>query len=131
MTADATKLKFFTAYEKVLHNGIYVRRDIAVKAIEDAVLLIDYDTDDRAEYILNKAIETIDKNEKKVSNKKFYTRDEISKEFNLLSEKDKIEIMWDVLDVKDLYNGRSHFSCLALAMGYEEDNDTYFKKTLN
>ena len=87
----------------------------------------DIDTDE----IIDKIIKIASN---KDSGKKFYTRDEIFKEFNSLSEKDKLEIMWVALDVKDLYNGRTHFSCIALAMGYDNNecaDNTYFKTIKN
>lgn len=59
---------------------------------------------------------------------KYYTLDEIKKEF--ATKKDKVSILWDALDYMQSYNGRSRWYCVALAMGYENTeggNDTYTK----
>ena len=66
---------------------------------------------------------------KKVKN---YTNEHIQNEFNSLTKDKKIEVLYKALDFMQMYNGRSRFLCIAMAMGYENsegDSDTYVKKT--
>ena len=61
---------------------------------------------------------------------KNYTSEHISKEFNNLTKDKKIEVLYEALNFMQMYNGRSRFLCIAMAMGYdnwEGDSDTYVK----
>lgn len=50
---------------------------------------------------------------------KNYTSEEISKEYEALSLKEKNEVLYEAIDHMQSYNGRSRFYCIAMAMGYE------------
>lgn len=66
-----------------------------------------------------------------MSNKKYYTSDHISEEYESLSDKKKIGILHSALDYMQQYNGRSTFYCIALALGYENiegERNTYTKR---
>lgn len=61
----------------------------------------------------------------------YYTREQIAKEFEKLSNPKKAEVLFSAIDYALQHNGRSKFLCIAMAMGYdnyEGENDTYFKK---
>ena len=61
----------------------------------------------------------------------YYSEDQIQEEFNSLPNHQKIEMLWEALDYMQQYNGRSRFTCLALAMGYENwegEHNTYTKR---
>lgn len=65
---------------------------------------------------------------------KYYTREHISKEFDKLTLKEKIKILYEALDAMQAYNGRSKFNCIAGALGYdnyEGEHNTYTKSELN
>lgn len=62
---------------------------------------------------------------------KYYTSEEISKKYALLSIKQKNDILYDAIDYMQQYNGRTRFLCIAMAMGYnndEGDNKSYYKR---
>ena len=62
---------------------------------------------------------------------KYYTSEEISKKYEALSLKEKNEVLYKAIDYMQIYNGRSRFLCIAMAMGYdnyEGDNKSYFKR---
>lgn len=62
---------------------------------------------------------------------KYYTSEEISKEYAKLTKDKKIAVLMDALDYMQQYNGRSKFLCIAMAMGYdnhEGDNISYYKR---
>lgn len=61
---------------------------------------------------------------------KHYTADQISDKYNKLSLNKKNEILYEAIDVMQQYNGRSRFDCIAIAMGYRNEegrHDTYYK----
>ncbi len=65
-----------------------------------------------------------------VGETKYYTREQISKEFDKLSKDKKIQVLYEAIDNMQTYNGRSRFLCIAMAMGYDNDeglSDTYTK----
>lgn len=56
--------------------------------------------------------------------------DEIMVSFYKKSAKIQTEILWAALDYMNQYNGRTKWLCVAMAMGYdnnEGENSTYFK----
>lgn len=60
---------------------------------------------------------------------KHYTTEEISKKYASMSLKEKNEVLYEAISYMQSYNGRSRFLCIALAMGYDSnDEDTYFKR---
>ena len=62
---------------------------------------------------------------------KYYTSEEISKKYDALSLKKKNEVLCEAIDYMQSYNCRSSFLCIAMAMGYENNegmNDTYTKR---
>lgn len=62
---------------------------------------------------------------------KYYTSEQISKEFEKLTKDKKINVLYDAIDYMQSYNGRSRFLCIAMAMGYdnfEGRSDTYTKR---
>ena len=63
--------------------------------------------------------------------KTYYSTDQIQEEFNRLPSHQKIEVLYEALDFMQRYNGRSRWTCIALAMGYENpegESGTYVKK---
>jgi hypothetical protein len=63
---------------------------------------------------------------------RYYYESEITGQFHKLSKKKQAEILWDALDYMQQYNGRSKFLCVAMAMGYvnnEGDHKSYYKPT--
>jgi hypothetical protein len=59
-----------------------------------------------------------------------YTSEHIQNQFNNLTKEEKIEVLYEALSFMQMYNGRSRFLCIAMAMGYdnsEGDYDTYKK----
>ena len=62
---------------------------------------------------------------------KYYTSEQISNEFEKLTNDKKISVLYDAIDYMQSYNGRSRFLCIAMAMGYdnyEGRSDTYTKR---
>lgn len=62
---------------------------------------------------------------------KFYTQQEIVGKFDRLSKDKKISILHSAIDYMAQYNGRSRILCIAMAMGYdnnEGDSKSYFKR---
>lgn len=62
---------------------------------------------------------------------KYYTSEEISKKYAALTLKEKNEVLYEAIDYMQSYNGRSRFLCIAMAMGYdndEGDDKSYFKR---
>lgn len=53
---------------------------------------------------------------------------EILIKFNALKARDKIQILWDAIDVMQQYNGRTKKQCVAIAMGYEETENGWMQK---
>ena len=51
----------------------------------------------------------------------------IEEEFN--KKRNKVEILFEALDIMQQYNGRSVWYCIALAMGYETDDGVNFYKS--
>ena len=51
--------------------------------------------------------------------KKLYTENYLELKFNKLKKDEKIDILYEALDYMQQYNGRSRFTCIAMAMGYE------------
>ena len=61
---------------------------------------------------------------------KYYTSADINKVYQALTKDKKIEILYEALDYMQQYNGRSKFLCVAMAMGYdnnEGEDTTYIK----
>ena len=61
---------------------------------------------------------------------KYYTSEDIQKEFSKLTKDKKIEVLYEAIDIMQSYNGRTRFLCIAIAMGYdnyEGENNTYTK----
>ena len=64
---------------------------------------------------------------------KYYTNTHINRQYNDLNPQQKIELLWEALDYMQAYNGRSKILCVAMALGYDNDEgetDTYFKRSL-
>lgn len=62
---------------------------------------------------------------------KYYTSEEISKQYNKMTKDEKIQVLDIAIDYMQQYNGRSKFLCIAMAMGYnnhEGDNKSYYKR---
>lgn len=62
---------------------------------------------------------------------KYYTSGHIHHEYNSLSPSHRIDTLWEALDYMQAYNGRSKILCIAMALGYdnnEGEDDTYFKR---
>ena len=62
---------------------------------------------------------------------KYYTSEEISKKYAVLSLKEKNKVLYEAIDYMQSYSGRSRFLCIAMAMGYgncEGDSKSYFKR---
>jgi len=62
---------------------------------------------------------------------KYYTSEQISKEYTALSKDKKIAVLYSAIDYMQQYNGRTRFLCIALAMGYdniEGKSNTYIKR---
>jgi hypothetical protein len=62
----------------------------------------------------------------------YYTAMQIDEEFDNLSCEDKISILYEALGHMQAWNGRGKFMCIALAMGYDNDEggrDTYYKQS--
>ena len=63
--------------------------------------------------------------------KTYYSTDQIHKEFINLPDHRKIEVLYEALGFMQQYNGRSRWTCITLAMGYENpegESGTYVKK---
>lgn len=74
---------------------------------------------------------TVDQSLKTIKMGKYYTSDEIHKQFDKLTKNQKINILYEAIDIMQSYNGRSRFYCIANAMGYENyegQPNSYFKK---
>jgi len=59
-----------------------------------------------------------------------YTSDDIRRQYEKLSSRKKVEILYEAIDYMQSYNGRSKILCIALAMGYENtegSSTTYVK----
>jgi hypothetical protein len=66
----------------------------------------------------------------KVKETKHFTMEEVRKEYNSLTLKEKNIILYNAINYMQGYNGRTRFKCIALAMGYDNskgENNTYFK----
>jgi hypothetical protein len=50
---------------------------------------------------------------------KYYTNNEILMEFNMLNDKQTVSVLYDALNYMEEYNGRSKFTCIAMALGYK------------
>jgi hypothetical protein len=50
---------------------------------------------------------------------------QIEAELSKKNNQEMYDLMWDALDNMQAYNGRSKFTCIAMAMGYEcyEENN--------
>ena len=62
---------------------------------------------------------------------KYYSSNELLMEFNSLNAKQTVSVLYDALDYMEQYNGRSKFTCIMMAMGYqntEVEADTWTKK---
>lgn len=61
---------------------------------------------------------------------KYYTDKDVSKVFSKLTKDEKINILYEAIDITQQYNGRSRFLCIAMALGYENfegESTTYTK----
>ena len=62
---------------------------------------------------------------------KYYTGTFINEEYEKLSDKEKVIVLSNALSLMHQYNGRSRITCIAFAMGYENDEgefNTFTKK---
>jgi len=65
-----------------------------------------------------------------MKNQTYYTSQEIAAEYENLTQEEKNAVLWTALDYMQQYNGRAKFFCVAMAMGYENDeckSDTWTK----
>jgi len=63
---------------------------------------------------------------------KYYTSEQVSTKYASLSLKEKNEVLYEAIDYMQSYNGRSRFLCIAMAMGFDNDEgntDTYYKRS--
>lgn len=63
---------------------------------------------------------------------KFYTTEYVSKKYASLSLKEKNEVLYEAIDYMNQYNGRSRFLCIAMAMGFDNDEgneNSYYKRS--
>jgi hypothetical protein len=61
---------------------------------------------------------------------RYHTSEEVSTMYGKLTCKEKNEVLYDALDYMNQYNGRTKFLCIAMAMGFrndEGDNKSYYK----
>jgi hypothetical protein len=65
------------------------------------------------------------------SDLKYYTSKEIHIEYLNLSLEGRNKILYNAIDFMQSHNGRSRFLCIAMAMGYRNDEglDSYYYKT--
>jgi len=64
----------------------------------------------------------------------YYTQEYIAKEYDKLPLKIKNTILYIAIDYMEQYNGRSKFLCIAMAMGYNNDegnNNSYYRRIKN
>jgi hypothetical protein len=62
---------------------------------------------------------------------KYYTSTEIHKKYLDLSLAKRNEVLYEAIDIMQQYNGRSRFLCIAMAMGFdndEGDGKSYYKR---
>lgn len=57
----------------------------------------------------------------------YLTSEEILYNYTRLSYKKRNEILDSAIDYMQQYSGRSKILCIALAMGYDQFNDKYYK----
>ena len=63
---------------------------------------------------------------------KYYTTEQISKKFESLTKDKKISVLDDAIDYMSQYNGRTKFLCIAMAMGFDNDEGddiSYYKRS--
>jgi hypothetical protein len=91
----------------------YVRFREIDNTIPDAVL----------DFMKDCAIEKIDNiNKEKLATEtkeKYYTSDHISDQYDKLTQDQKISVLHEAIDIMQQYNGRTRFTCIGMAMGYE------------
>lgn len=61
---------------------------------------------------------------------KLYNSEDVSSAYSNLTKDEKIQTLYDAIDIMQAYNGRTRFLCIAMAMGYnnyEGNHDTYIK----
>lgn len=58
--------------------------------------------------------------------RKIYTSDDINKQYQKLTYKQKNIVLYNAIDYMQQYNGRTRFLCIALAMGFEQYDDDKF-----
>ena len=61
---------------------------------------------------------------------KYFTHKQIQAKYDKLNDKEKINVLHDAIGYIQEYNGRSKFLCIAMAMGFrnnEGDDKSYFK----
>lgn len=51
------------------------------------------------------------------------TTEQVTDKFDKLSNKKKVNVLFDAIDYMQQYNGRSISECICLAMGYELHNN--------
>ena len=57
------------------------------------------------------------------------SKSDILKKYKALNPSEKCLVLSEALDYMQSYNGRSKFTCIILAMGYDEiDDNVYIKK---
>jgi hypothetical protein len=67
----------------------------------------------------------------KTTIEKYYSNNELLMEFNRLDDKQTVSVLYDALDYMEQYNGRSKFTCIMMAMGYQNtdgESDMWTKK---
>ena len=64
---------------------------------------------------------TIGGKQRIVNGKKSRTFQEIVKVYKKLPNKERLELLWEALDHMSMYNGRTKWACIIIAMGYDQD----------
>jgi len=77
--------------------------------------------DEVLDFMKNAAIEKIDtlNKTKMPKKKKFYTDNEVRDQYDKLTKDETIIVLFSAIDIMQQYNGRSRFTCIAMAMGYD------------
>lgn len=61
----------------------------------------------------------------------YFKNEDLLMEFNQLNDKQTVSVLYDALNYMEEYNGRSKFTCIMMAMGYqntEGEKDMWTKK---
>ena len=100
---------------------------------EEIGLLAGVNTDVYIKWLENQMVDPEFKNPNipNVKEYRYYTSEEVQKEYNDLEIVDKNKKLFEAIDYMQQHNGRSRFHCIAMAMGYENyegEKNTYFKR---